>query len=82
MKVPDLYCGKRLFCGIGEPIALGVGELEARGSAFIEGPIIIGDAQQFPIVSATTMIGPSKNEEATVPIVPGAICGLIIVHIL
>jgi hypothetical protein len=75
MKVPDLYCGKRLFCGIGEPIALGIGELEARGSAFIEGPIIIGDEQQFPIVSATTMIGPSKNEEATVPIVPGAICG-------
>ena len=75
MKVPDLYVGKRLFVGEGEPTALGIGPLEARGSAFLEGPTITGDESQFPIVSATSMIGPSKNEEATTPIVPGAIAG-------
>jgi hypothetical protein len=75
MKVPDLYCGKRLFVGTGEPIALGLGPTEARGSAFIEGPSITGDEKQFPIVSATSMVGPNKNKEATVPIIYGAIAG-------
>jgi hypothetical protein len=75
MKVPDLYCGKRFFVGVGEPIALGLGPTEARGSAFIEGPSITGDEKQFPIVSATSMIGPSKNTEATTPIIIGAIAG-------
>jgi hypothetical protein len=75
MKVPDLFVGKRFFVGEGEPIALGLGPTEARGSAFIEGPTITGDEKQFPIVSATSMIGPSKNIEATTPIILGAICG-------
>lgn len=75
MKVPDLYCGKRLFVGVGEPIALGLGPTEARGSAFIEGPSITGDEKQFPIVSATSMVGPSKNDEATTPVIFGAIAG-------
>lgn len=75
MKVPDLYCGKRFFCGIGQPIALGLGPTEARGSAFIEGPLIFGNERQFPIVSATTMIGPNKNTESTTPIILGAIAG-------
>lgn len=75
MKVPDLYCGKRFFCGIGQPIALGLGPTEARGSAFIEGPLIFGNESVFPIVSATTMIGPNKNTESTTPIILGAICG-------
>jgi hypothetical protein len=75
MKVPDLYCGKRFFVGEGEPIALGVGPTEARGSAFIEGPSITGDEKQFPIVSATSMIGPSKNNEASKPLIIGSIAG-------
>lgn len=75
MKVPDLFVGKRFFVGEGEPIALGLGPTEARGSAFIEGPTITGDEKQFPIVSATSMIGPSKNIEATPPIILGAIAG-------
>lgn len=75
MKVPDLYCGKRLFVGVGEPIALGLGPTEARGSAFIEGPTITGDEKQFPIVAATSMVGPNKNDEATTPVIYGAIAG-------
>lgn len=75
MKVPDLFVGKRLFVGCGNPIALGLGPTEARGSAFLEGPTITGDEGQFPIVSATSMIGPNKNNEATTPVIFGAIAG-------
>lgn len=74
MKVPDLFVGKRLFVGDGTPIALGVGDAEARGSSYIEGPVIIGDPTQFPFNYATLMIGPNKNAEATPPIVPGSLC--------
>lgn len=75
MKVPDLYVGKRLFVGEGFPIALGIGPAEARGSAYIEGPTITGDPSSFPVVQATSMIGPSLNGEATTPVIFGAICG-------
>ena len=74
MKVPDLFVGKRLFVGCGNPIALGVGPLEARGSAYIEGPAIIGEPTVFPFNYATLMIGPNRNTEATPPFVPGAFC--------
>jgi hypothetical protein len=74
MKVPDLYVGKRLFVGEGDPIALGIGEAEARGSSYIEGPAIIGSPTEFPFNYATLMVGPNRNTEATTPIVPGALC--------
>jgi len=74
MKVPDLYVGKRLFVGEGEPIALGLGPVEARGSAYIEGPAIIGEPSSFPFNYATLMVGPNRNGEAIPPIVPGALC--------
>ena len=61
MKVPDLFVGKRLFVGCGNPTALGVGPAEARGSAYIEGPAIIGDPQKFTTVEATLMVGPNIN---------------------
>jgi len=75
MKTPDLFVGKRLFVGDGTPICLGIGPAEARGSAYIEGPVVAGSPLFFPIVSATVMIGPSFNAESTIPIVPGAIAG-------
>jgi hypothetical protein len=74
MKVPDLYCGKRLFVGEGDPIALGLGPTEARGSAYIEGPAIVGSPTEFPFNYATLMVGPNRNSEATTPVVPGALC--------
>lgn len=74
MKVPDLYVGKRLFVGEGDPIALGLGPTEARGSAFIEGPAIVGSPTEFPFNYATLMVGPNRNSEATTPVVPGALC--------
>ena len=74
MKVPDLYVGKRLFVGEGDPIALGLGPTEARGSAFIEGPAIVGSPTEFPFNYATLMVGPNRNTEATTPVVPGSLC--------
>ncbi len=74
MKVPDLYVGKRLFVGEGNPIALGLGPAEARGSAYIEGPAIIGEPLSFPFNYATLMVGPNRNKEAIPPVVPGALC--------
>ncbi len=74
MKVPDLYVGKRLFVGEGNPIALGLGAAEARGSAYIEGPVIMGNPGSFPIVNATVMIGPNVNSESSVPVVLGGLC--------
>jgi hypothetical protein len=74
MKVPDLYVGKRLFVGEGEPIALGIGQDEARGSAYLEGPAIIGNPGVFPSNYATLMVGPNRNGEARTPNVPGSLC--------
>lgn len=73
MKVPDLNVGKRLFCGLGNPEALGRGQAEARGSAYIQGPTITG-TPLFPNVWATAMIGPLANPEATPPFIPGTLC--------
>lgn len=75
MDVPDINIRKRLFLGEGSPIALGLGSIEARGSGYMQGPLIVGDPLNFPIVSATSMIGPNHNPESTPPIVPGVICG-------
>jgi hypothetical protein len=74
MKVPDLFVGKRLFVGEGLPTSLGIGPAEVRGSAYIEGPAIIGDPQQFSRVEATLMVGPNVNVESTPPMIAGGFC--------
>ena len=67
MKVPDLFVGKRFFCGNGKPEILGRGETEVRGSGYLEGPLIAGDPKQFeePNINelGTVMCGETKNEE-------------------
>ncbi len=74
MKVPDLKVGKRLFVGEGQPIALGIGPTEIRGSAHIEGPLHMGSLP-FPNVWATCMIGPTTNPDMILPpLIPGALC--------
>jgi len=47
MKLPDAYVGKRFFVGEGKPEILGRGPTEVRGSAYIEGPEIVGDPNKF-----------------------------------
>lgn len=66
MKVPDLFVGKRLFVGIGNPECLGRGPLEIRGSSYIEGPLLVGNSGAFPIVEATVMIGQETNSDSVV----------------
>ena len=68
MKVPDLSVGKRLFCGVGNPVALGVSPQEIRGSAYIEGPLLVGaETFAYGADSATLMLSNTINRDATVP---------------
>ena len=67
MKVPDLFVGKRLFVGCGEPIGLGIGPTEIRGSAYIEGPMIVGNPLAYPISEANLMVARCVNVEALPP---------------
>ena len=63
MHFSDLECGKRLFLGTGRPIALGIGEKEIRGSAYLEGPVQIGTADAFSSVLGTLMVARDKNTD-------------------
>jgi hypothetical protein len=73
MKIPDLEIGKRLTVGA-NPIpvtCLGIGPTEIRGTAAIQGPVIIGASQSFPIPNvpeASLMLARTTNPEA--PVVP------------
>lgn len=67
MKVPDLFVGRRLFVGCGEPVGLGIGPAEIRGSAYIEGPMIIGNPLAYPIAEANLMVARCVNVEALPP---------------
>ena len=63
MHFSDVECGKRLFVGVGRPIALGIGGNEIRGSAYLEGPVQMGTADAFSSVLGTLMIGREKNSD-------------------
>jgi len=74
MKVPDLYCGKRLFVGVGNPEILGRGPAEIRGSAYIESPTVMGSPTVFPNIWGTVMIGPDVNTDPHAPpFIPGVL---------
>ena len=74
-KLPDAYIGKRLFVGEGKPECLGRGPLEIRGSGYLEGPVVMGNATAFPNVWATTMIAPVTNTDLLgPPLIPGTLC--------
>tara|TARA_B100000212_G_scaffold41738_1_gene27007 strand:+ start:183 stop:968 length:786 start_codon:yes stop_codon:yes gene_type:complete len=63
MHFADVEIGKRLFLGEGRPIALGIGDDEIRGSAYMEGPVQMGTADAFSSVLGTLMIGREKNSD-------------------
>ena len=63
MHFSDVECGKRLFLGTGRPIALGIGQNEIRGSAYLEGPVQMGTADAFTSVLGTLMIARDKNTD-------------------
>ena len=67
--VDDIAVGGQLVVGAGIPVALGVGPTKIRGSAFVEGPLQVGAAQQFSAAQASLMVGISANEDVkTTPI--------------
>ena len=72
----DAAFGGQVMVGAGQPIVLGVGPTKIRGSGFVEGPLQIGAAQDFPIPipAATVMIGNLKNKDSPPPLIPGALC--------
>jgi hypothetical protein len=71
----DLTVSHQLIVGEGFPPFLGIGPAKIRGSSYIEGPAVIGDATAFPNIAATLMVGPNKNVDSTTPVTPGALCG-------
>jgi hypothetical protein len=64
MKFGNIFIGKRLFVGNGKPEALGKGETEIRGSAYVEGPLQIGQDTDYSKVEATLMIGAEYNSDS------------------
>ena len=68
MHFSDVEVGKQLIVGNGTYYdTLGLGSKAIRGSAYIEGPFLVGDAKSFGGVSATTMIARDVNEESNNP---------------
>ena len=63
MKFGNILVGKRLFVGWGKPEALGKGEDEIRGSAYVEGSLQVGKDTDYSSVHATVMIGHESNED-------------------
>ena len=63
MKVPSVECGKQLHVGAGDPKALGTGTGLVRGSAYIEGPLQVGDDEAYDTITATVMIGTEQNTD-------------------
>ena len=70
----DIAIGGQQTVGVGLPVSLGLGDAKIRGSSYIEGPQLIGDATLFPYPYASLMVGPMKNGDSPSPIVPGALC--------
>ena len=64
MKFGNITIGKRLFVGWGKPKALGKGEDEIRGSAYVEGPLQIGKDTDYESVEATLMVGAEYNTDS------------------
>ena len=57
MKFGNITIGKQLLVGWGLPKALGKGKKQIRGSAYVEGPLQVGNDTQYNRVEATVMIG-------------------------
>lgn len=71
----DVWVTHQFVVGDGFPTSvLRTGKKKIRGSAFVEGPAVFGNANTFPNVWATVMIGPNSNVDSLPPIIPGTLC--------
>ena len=67
MHFSDVEVGKQLIVGNGTYYDVLDWGNAIRGSAYIEGPFLVGDAKSFGKVVATTMIARDVNEESNNP---------------
>ena len=70
MKFGNITIGKQLLVGWGLPKALGKGKRQIRGSAYVEGPLQVGNDKQYKKVEATVMIGEEDNNDALIDAIP------------
>ena len=70
MKFGNITIGKQLLVGWGLPKALGKGKRQIRGSAYVEGPLQVGNDTQYNKVEATVMIGEEDNDDALIDAIP------------
>jgi len=72
----DLDVGGQLRIGTGLCPSLGEGDKKIDGSAFIEGPMVVGAAGHFPTPYATLMVGPNLNVDPdnNPTSIPGTLC--------
>tara|TARA_Y100001963_G_scaffold124106_1_gene174639 strand:+ start:1577 stop:2308 length:732 start_codon:yes stop_codon:yes gene_type:complete len=62
-RISSVEVGKSLQVGAGEAKAFGKGDGLIRGTAYIEGPLQVGDDQAYDTVTATVMIGSEQNTD-------------------
>ena len=73
-NLDDVVVGGQAKVGMGLVPAIGEGPTKINGSAFAEGPVVIGSPTVFPFAYGTVNIGPLTNEDATTPFIPGGFC--------
>ena len=63
MNFDDVNIGGQLIVGTGVYRAIKAGWRRINGSAGIEGPVVIGNQEVFPLNEATLMVGPTTNDD-------------------
>jgi len=63
----DLCISHQFVVGEGFPKSLGTGKGKIRGSAYVEGPHVIGNADDYPKIDATVMISNLNNADCKTP---------------
>ena len=72
----DMNIGGQLKVGQSFVPAIKEGNSKINGSAYVEGPMVVGAGVYYPSTYATLMVGPLANPDpdCTPPFVPGALC--------
>jgi hypothetical protein len=66
-SMDDIAAGGQLIVGAGFPASIGLDSKKINGSAFIEGPVHIGQPSAFDSADATLLVGKLVNEDASSP---------------
>ena len=72
----DMNIGGQLKVGQSFVPAIKEGNTKINGSAYVEGPMVVGAGVYYPSTYATLMVGPLANPDpdCTPPFVPGSLC--------